>query len=218
MRNSRIFLFSALAGAAVTFISINAGAQSPRGPGSPGGRFLGCTVYRDANYQGPREFARDGDAPAFVGQAWNDQVSSLRCDPGCTLEAYEHADFAGLREIYRGDVAFVGPAWNDRISAWRVNCRRGGGYGRPWRAPACTFYEHASFAGRREDAGEGNIPFVGPQWNDQISSIQCRPGCEVQVFADANYSGATERYTGSVGFVGPFWNDRISSWRVTCRR
>lgn len=218
MRTATLFVCSILAGAVGTAAALSAAAQPPRGAGSPGGRYLGCTVYRDANYQGPREFARDGDAPAFVGQTWNDQVSSIRCDQGCSLEAFEHAEFAGQREVYRGDVAFVGPLWNDRISAWRVSCRRGGGYGRPGRAPACTFYEHADFAGRREEAGEGGVAFVGPRWNDQISSIQCRPGCAVQVFADADYGGARERYTGNVRFVGPVWNDRISAYRVTCRR
>ena len=51
------------------------------------------------------------------------------------FDAFENAEFAGLRERFRGNVAFVGPAWNDRISAYRVTCRRGG-YGRPWRAAA----------------------------------------------------------------------------------
>lgn len=218
MRNVRIFLCSAFAGAALTAISLSAEAQPPRGPGGPGGRFQGCTVYRDANYLGPREFARDGDAPRFVGPAWNDQISSLRCDEGCTLEAYEHADFAGQQERFRGDVAFVGPGWNDRISAYRVSCR-GRGYGRSWRnAAACTFFEHANYAGRREEAGEEDVAFVGPGWNDQISSIQCRPGCAVEAFADANYAGLRQRFEGEVGFVGPFWNDKISSYRVTCRR
>lgn len=218
MRNVQIFICSLFAGATLTALSISAAAQPPRGAGSPGGRALGCTVYRDANYQGPRDFARDGDAPAFVGAAWNDQISSLRCDEGCTFDAFENAEFAGLRERFRGDVAFVGPAWNDRISAYRVTCRRGG-YGRPWRAAAaCTFYEHANFAGRREEAGEDEVAFVGPEWNDQISSIQCRPGCAVEGFADANYAGPRQRFEGNVGFVGPFWNDKISSFRVTCRR
>ena len=68
------------------------------------------------------------------------------------------------------------------------------------------------------EAGQDEVAFVGPAWNDQISSIQCRPGCAVEAFADANYAGLRQRFEGEVGFVGPFWNDKISSYRVTCRR
>lgn len=220
MRNLMILLLSAAAGAGLTSISIDAATATQRGPNSPGGRGSGCTVYQDANYQGRREFAPDEDAADFVGEPWNDQVSSIRCDAGCWLTAYEHADFQGEQERFRGGVAFVGPRWNDRISAWRVTCEGRGRYGgRPGRAASvCTFYEHAQFAGRREEAGAGPVEFVGQAWNDQISSLECRPGCSVTVFADANFAGQSQRFEGRVGFVGPHWNDRISAWQISCRR
>jgi len=218
MRNLMILLVSAAGGAGLTAASLS--AETQRGPNSPGGRALGCSVFQDANYQGRREFAPDGDAADFVGPAWNDQASSLRCDAGCRITVYEHADFQGRSETFGGDVAFVGPRWNDQVSAWRVTCEGRGRYGgRPSRGrSACTFYEHAQFAGRSEEAGEGPLDFVGPAWNDQISSLECRPGCAVTVFADANHTGPSQRFEGRVGFVGPFWNDRISAWRIACRR
>jgi hypothetical protein len=220
VRNLFILLLSVVGGAGLAAVSLNAATQPSRGPNSPGSRGEGCTVYQDANYQGRREFAPADDAADFVGEVWNDQVSSIRCTSRCRLTAYEHADFQGAQQTFSGEVVFVGPRWNDQISAWRVTCEDDRRFGnRPSRSrPVCTFYEHAQFAGRREDAGEGPVAFVGQAWNDQISSLECRPGCSVTVFVDANHAGPSQRFEGRVGFVGPFWNDKISAYRITCRR
>lgn len=100
-------------------------AQPWRG-GEDGGRGS-CTYFADANYQGMRGTLADGDETTWVGNAWNDRISSVQCDPGCTLEAYEHIDFGGARQQFRGNVGFVGPGWNDRASSLRVQCS-----GREW--------------------------------------------------------------------------------------
>lgn len=191
-------------------------AQPPRGGGRGPGP--GCTYFQDANYQGARERVRDGEAVRWIGDQWNDQISAIRCDPGCVLEAYEDIDYGGARERYRGDIAFVGPAWNDRISALRVHCggSPGGGWGGRGEA-ACTFYEHANYQGRRERADQ-DVLFVGPAWNDQISSIQCRPGCALEAYEHANHAGMRQIFPGATAFVGPQWNDQISSYRIRCRR
>lgn len=85
--------------------------------------------------------------------------------------------------------------------------------------PACTIYEDANFAGRAERLERGAaIANVGPAWNDRISSIQCRPDCEIEAFEHVDYRGAVQHFSGTVGFVGPGWNDRISALRVRCER
>ena len=196
-------------------------AQSQRGGGG-GGRGE-CIYFADANFQGMRGALRDGGETAWVGDAWNDRISSVQCDPGCTLEAYEDIDFGGARERFRGNVGFVGPAWNDRASALRVQCGgrdwargdagfpgRGGGHD-----GACTFFQDANYQGRRERAGSDSA-FVGQAWNDQISAIQCRPGCRFEAFEHADFQGARQVFSGQTGFVGPAWNDRISSYRIRC--
>ena len=82
----------------------------------------------------------------------------------------------------------------------------------------CIYYEHANFEGAREDVREGDdVAWVGTQWNDRISSIQCAPGCRLLAFEDVDYGGAATRFAGSIRYVGDAWNDRISSLRVSCR-
>lgn len=202
------------------------GASAPTAAQPGGGwreRGPGCTVYGDADYAGPRDFARDGTDNGFVGPAWNDTISSIQCAPRCVLEGYEHANYQGLRQDFRGETRFVGPFWNDKISAFRVRCEGGGGRGGGWGgrggARACTLYGDANYQGPREIARDGeDNPFVGERWNDQVSSIQCRPGCVLEAFQDADFRGLRQDYRGETRFVGPFWNDKLSSYRVRCGR
>lgn len=59
----------------------------------------------------------------------------------------------------------------------------------------------------------GDVEFVGPRWNDQISSIQIFAGVW-EFYWDAGFRGAVLRLgPGNHAFVGPRWNDQISSMR-----
>lgn len=206
-------------GAGLALVFVAAATALPAQPRHDRGpeRDEGCAVFEHANFAGAREFYRDGAEIASIGPVWNDRVSAIRCSPRCTLTAFEHVEYAGAHERFRDDVAYVGPAWNDRISALRVDCGRGWG-GRD-RGPDCTLYEHANYAGRQLPANEGRGgETVPPGWNDLVSSVQCRPGCEVEGYEHARYGGQRQTWSGSVAFVGPHWNDRLSAYRVTCHR
>lgn len=200
----------------------NVDEQPGRGGGSPA---PSCTVYEHADYAGERWALGRNEAQAFVGQRWNDRISSVECRPGCILIAHEDANYRGRQVRYEGRTRFVGPQWNDRISAFQVECR-GGNWsddrpgGPAWgnRAPACTIYEHASFAGRREEIRDGAIvPSIGQAWNDRISSLECRPGCTLTAYEHVNWQGQSVQWRDRVDFVGPQWNDRVSGYRVQCR-
>ncbi len=88
----------------------------------PPQRFNGCVVYEDINFGGAQFRVRPGQF-SFVGEGWNDRISSVSCAPGCRLEAFEHADFRGARQVFVGRVGFVGQFWNDRVSSADVRCR-----------------------------------------------------------------------------------------------
>lgn len=218
-------------GAAVGGVAVAGAAGEQRGDWGGGQRDAACTVYEHAQYGGERWVLGRNESIGNVGRRWNDRISSVECRPGCALIAHEDVDFRGRQVRYEGDTRFVGPQWNDRISALRVECR-GGGWdgdrpGRPggpggpgWgnRQPACTFYEHAAFAGRREEVRDGAaVPSIGPQWNDRISSVECRPGCTFTAYEHVNWQGRSVQWRARVGFVGPEWNDRVSGYRVQCR-
>ncbi len=210
------FLVSAGLAIGVTAAVAGGGQRGERWDEDGAGR---CVYFGDADFRGPQGVATDGEDVPWIGQNWNDRISSVRCDRRCSLIVYEHANFAGRSERFPGEVRYVGDGWNDRISALRVSCDRGprfGGRG-PDRARSCTYYADANFSGRRgriREEEDGRR--VAEGWNDQISSLSCDPGCSLQAFEHVNHGGATQAFTGQVGFVGPRWNDRISSMRISC--
>lgn len=80
------------------------------------------------------------------------------------------------------------------------------------RACEAIVYWDADFRGESRVI-RGDVPFVGPHWNDQISSIRVLSGTW-EFYWDANYGGEVLRYgPGNYRFVGPHWNDQISSMR-----
>lgn len=89
----------------------------------------GCdvTIYQHAQFAGAaRRFT--GDVP-WVGDAWNDQVSSIVISAG-VWQFFQHARYEGAVMTLRpGAVGYVGDRWNDQISSFR--CVQGTGGGGP---------------------------------------------------------------------------------------
>lgn len=81
----------------------------------------------------------------------------------------------------------------------------------------CAYFEDANFQGRRADVTEGTyVEWIGPQWNDRISSIACASGCRLIGYENINYGGSRRNFTGAVAEVGTAWNEKISSLRAVC--
>lgn len=82
-------------------------------------QIAGCdvTIYQHAQFAGAaRRFT--GNVP-WVGDAWNDQVSSIVVSAG-VWQFFEHARYEGAVMTLRpGSVGFVGDRWNDQISSFR---------------------------------------------------------------------------------------------------
>ena len=87
----------------------------------------GCdvTIYQHAQFAGAaRRFT--GDVP-WVGDAWNDQVSSIVISAG-VWQFFQHARYEGVVMTLRpGAVGYVGDRWNDQISSFRCVQGTGGG-------------------------------------------------------------------------------------------
>lgn len=94
----------------------------PRPYPPPQPRFYGCVAYEDIDFGGARLPLRPGRVP-FVGQNWNDRISSISCSPGCRFVAFEDINFGGRRQTFVGRTRFVGQFWNDRISAVDIRCQ-----------------------------------------------------------------------------------------------
>ena len=95
----------------------------PPGYGRPRRREAACVAFQDINFGGAQLPLEANTSLAFVGEGWNDQISSFECQPGCRIVAFEHANFGGARQTFAGSTGFVGQFWNDRISSLEVRCR-----------------------------------------------------------------------------------------------
>lgn len=75
------------------------------------------SVYWDADFKGERWDVEQNQH--YVGNHWNDQISSIRVVSGI-WRFYWDADYGGeMIELKPGDYRYVGNHWNDQISSFR---------------------------------------------------------------------------------------------------
>jgi len=55
----------------------------------------------------------------------NDEVTSIRIDPGLKITVWENANYSGRSTVFTKSIANVGPVWNDIISSFRVDAFEG---------------------------------------------------------------------------------------------
>jgi hypothetical protein len=82
----------------------------------------GCLAFEHRDYSGA-QFAVDAEYTYnYVGDRWNDRISSVRCEVFCSLTVWEHRDYGGATRIFGDDTRYVGGSWIDRISSMEANC------------------------------------------------------------------------------------------------
>ncbi|KAB0681344.1 beta/gamma crystallin domain-containing protein [Aureimonas leprariae] len=83
-----------------------------------------CDFYEDQDFAGDRGSIHLGRQIRYVGDSWNDEISSIACANRCRVEAWEHRDFQGAMKVFANGYQsqYVGDDWNDRISSLRIRC------------------------------------------------------------------------------------------------
>jgi Beta/Gamma crystallin len=122
---SQTLLYAVLVGV----LTIATGSTANAGPemsqsGGPYAPPETCIYYEHENFKGEIRNIALGVTRRYVGDHWNDRISSVSCAPRCRLQVWEHRDFIGASKSFgdRGATAYVGDDWNDRISSARVVC------------------------------------------------------------------------------------------------
>ena len=116
-------------------LALAAGSASAGGPistsGGPQPGFTGCVYYQHAGFQGERQAIAGGTRRRYVGDHWNDQISSIACNrrAACRLIVYEHRDYGGAMRVFYPNTQYVGDQWNDRISSMIARCADSKDYG-----------------------------------------------------------------------------------------
>lgn len=182
-----------------------------------------CTVYKHAGFKGPHITLPPGARMSFVGEVWNDQISSVVVRRSCRLLAYRHADFRGRKLIFNRNTRFVGNRHNDQISSMVCDCaddyidEEPIDYDDYDDEPTCKVFEHADLQGRQLKI-RGRVKWVGDRWNDTISSATVPRGCRLKLFEHRDFRGRVlSMRQGNNRWVGDRWNDKASSAICTCR-
>jgi hypothetical protein len=121
--------------AAVGALSLAATAAAQEAPGrrmappiqthaGPDVKFRGCIYYEHDNWVGDKRTITAGTRRKFVGDKWNEKISSVACNPYCHIVAYQNRDFQGDQIEFGYNTQAVGEQWNDQISSIVARCRR----------------------------------------------------------------------------------------------
>ncbi|PRP93693.1 peptidase inhibitor family I36 protein [Enhygromyxa salina] len=81
-----------------------------------------ATMYLHIHFGGDRREIDAGAFVAWIGDLWNDEVSSIMVRSGCVLNVWEHSNFGGAHAAFQGSVPWIGNWWNDRISSYTCSC------------------------------------------------------------------------------------------------
>jgi hypothetical protein len=83
-----------------------------------------CIYYEHIDFDGHSVHIPLGIRRKYVGDDWNDEISSIACANGCRLLVWEHRDFVGASRTFaeNGAHQYVGDDWNDSISSMKVAC------------------------------------------------------------------------------------------------
>jgi hypothetical protein len=89
------------------------------------GSFTGsgaCYAYEHRGFDGDRQTTGPRRIKNYVGDDFNDTISSFRVMAGCRIVAWEHRDKGGARTTFYSDTEYVGDDWNDDISSYACRC------------------------------------------------------------------------------------------------
>ncbi len=183
-----------------------------------------CRLFEHGGYKGWVYEIATGRKINYVGDRYNDRISSVMVPSGCRLEVYRDVNFAGPSKTFWRNTPFVGNDFNDQISSASCQCQGSGdwGSGNDWgnhgwgAVQQCVFYQDAHYRGRQiavpKNRQRGSLAHL----NDQISSIRIPPGCEAVVYRDRHFRGASASISTSTTYIGDRMNDQISSVKCQC--
>ena len=87
--------------------------------GRPDGSGGNVCFYEDTQYRGA-SFCADGDS-SWVGNAWNDRISSVKVKSGYQVQVFDDINFGGQGYALNGDYgSFVDFGFNDRVSSFKI--------------------------------------------------------------------------------------------------
>jgi hypothetical protein len=144
-----------------------------------------CCFYTDSNYGG-NSFCIQSDKN-YVGDAFNDKISSWKCSDGRYAIIYKDINYGGDKYLTecRAKTTLADAAWNDQISSIKLKyCDQDYQYV----TKSCSFWVDKDWSG-------DSVTYSGNQntvaLNDKFSSWDCDPQMGAIIYEDYNYQGSS---------------------------
>lgn len=84
---------------------------------------LCAVLYEHDNYAGASLTVSDANCHnGNIGGWWNDRVTSISVEPGCSITVFEHDNFGGASYTLYGSTSNLGNLWNDQITSYKCDC------------------------------------------------------------------------------------------------
>lgn len=84
----------------------------------------GCTIYKNKKYMGASIEMAAGQEISSFDRKWDNEISSLKVSPGCTLTVWRSDDFKGKNKEFTDSLEYIGNSWNDIISSVKCSCQQ----------------------------------------------------------------------------------------------
>src|SRR5262245_7022642 len=121
---NRLHTFIATAASAALVSAVGLGISSTPAQAQVVGEPLrfDCQVYIHRDFQGNMMGYNRRSNVSYVGDTFQDAISSLAVRRGCRIILYHHRNFGGDRKIFRRSYSYVGDVWSDIASSFKCRC------------------------------------------------------------------------------------------------
>jgi hypothetical protein len=77
----------------------------------------GCYVYEHPNFGGGNLFIPGGEGYTYLGDWWNDKITSIQIFGSYKLVVYQHSELQGESKTFYEGTRTVGDLWDNQISS-----------------------------------------------------------------------------------------------------
>ena len=167
-----------------------------------------ATIFQNFSYGGLLQNLDVGTYNVGDLAFGQDQISSLKVQPGYKVTLYGNTNFEGTVQVITSNTENLDSyGINDTTSSLKVE------YDPNYSAPVVA-YGNDDFAGPIQTFSVGNYNMDKLSFNDAMSAIKIKPGYKVTLYSNENFSGNSLVLNGDNNLEASNFNDVVSSLKV----
>ncbi len=155
-------------------------------------------LFENQNYWG-ESIEIQNDTPDLANRI--DKIQSLKVPWGCAVQLFDEPNYEGKSKIFTDDTPAVGMDFY-YASSMKVN--------------RIVLYElkDRNPKGKSKIILNATIPYIGKEFDDNVTSLSVPNGYHVILYENKNYTGKSAIYVDDFNWVGGILHDKVSSIKV----